>query len=473
MQKQVNRRKFLKHTSCAAIGYSTLFSTLINLKATGAAAMTNSAVADCGNDYKALVCILLQGGNDSFNMLVPTGQSQYLNYQNSRSNLALNSNQLLSLNGSFGGETYGLHHAMPNLRNYFNQGKAAFVSNVGTLVEPITHRDQVWNETANLPLGLLSHSDQVMHWQTAFPHARTATGWGGRITDLMNDMCKNPKISSNISLSGSNVFQTGNHTIEFAIDSEYGSQGIGGYNESEWSYHVGRTNAINSMLDQNYADVFKKSYVDTIRNAQDAHEEFSAAIGNAFDFSTSFIAPNEDYGLTQRMEMVAKTISVKDQIGAQRQTFFVEFGGWDHHDEVLNSQNDMLGMLDFALNAFQSAMAELGMEDQVTTFTISDFARTLTSNGEGTDHGWGGNVFALGGAVNGANIYGEFPNLALNNPLDIGGGVLIPTTSADLYFAELAKWFGVSNAELDIIFPNLSEFHAGSYDNLPLGLMNI
>jgi uncharacterized protein (DUF1501 family) len=468
-KKQLNRRKFLKQSSCAAVGYTTLFSTLLNLKGLNAAAMANSSTLISG-DYKAMVCILLGGGNDSFNMLIPRGNPEYAEYGSTRTNLAIPQNQILPIYPNTGdGREFGVHPAMPEVQTLFNSGKAAFLTNVGTLVEP-TNINQFYNNSVSLPLGLLSHSDQVKHWQTAFPQARVANGWGGKIGDLLGDMNANQNISMNISLNGSNTFQNGANTIEYAIHPVNGSIGITGY-QGEWQFNNMRTAAIDNMVDHNYQDMFMDSYKNTIRNARDAHLQFSSAIEGVTSFNTQF--SGDEWELSESMEMIAKVIASRNVLGFSRQTFFIHFGGWDHHDEVLNSQDEMLGVLSNALGEFNSVMEELNVSDCVTVFTISDFARTLTSNGNGTDHGWGGNCLVTGGALNGKNIYGTYPSLALGNNLDIGGGVLIPTTSADEYFAELAMWFGVSNSELSTILPNIGNFYNTGSGTPPVGFMQM
>lgn len=452
---------------CSALGGSTLFSTLINLKAANAAAMANSTVAAM-DDYKALVCISLQGGNDSFNMLVPKSGAAYDNYKTTRSNLALAANDLLGINPlNGGGQQFGLHPSMPRLQSLFNQGKLSFVSNVGSLVEPALDKQDVWNERIRLPLGLYSHADQLMHWQTATPHVRSAAGWGGKIADMINDMNANQNISMNISLSGTNTFQTGNQTIEYTLDPTEGSIGINGDN-NDWLFNQIRKKAIDNMLEYNYQDVFKKTYTKTIKNAREADVEFSQAIeGNEFsNFGT------DEYQFSERLHMVARTIEARNTLNMSRQTFFVEFGGWDHHDEVLNSQAGMLSMMDNGLSAFQKALEDQGIADQVTTFVISDFGRTLTSNGNGTDHGWGGNMFVMGGAVNGQRIFGEYPSLRLESDLDLGSGRLMPTLSADEYFAELALWFGVPPSDLKTIFPNIGNFYNVNSGTAPIGFLN-
>ncbi|MEO1518936.1 MAG: DUF1501 domain-containing protein [Bacteroidota bacterium] len=451
----MNRRKFLGTASCAAIGTTTFFSTLFNLgMANAAAGRTVKSQGANGNDYKALVCILLAGGNDSFNMLVPMENAAYADYSTTRSNLALARNSLLALNPSGANQpSLGLHPAMPEVHQLFDSGRLAFVSNVGTLVEPTTLA-QFTNGSANLPLGLFSHADQIQQWQTSVPQSRSAYGWGGRVADILQSMNNNQNISMNISLSGRNVFQSGNQSAEYTIrPSGTGSIGIDGYKGTSALDQI-KTSAIDNLMEQQYTDIFKRTYAGVVRNAQDTHELFSAAVGNV-NLSTSF-SPSF---LSQSMNMVARTIAARDRLDVCRQTFFITFGGWDHHDEVLNNQNAMLAVVSKALGEFNAAMEELGVADQVTTFTISDFARTLTSNGNGTDHAWGGNVLVMGGDVKGGQIYGQYPSLALGNSLDVGNGVLIPTLSTDEYFAELAQWFGATSTQLQDIFPNLLNFY--------------
>lgn len=463
----INRRKFIKQAGCAAMGSTTLLSTLLNLKSLGAASIFNSAVSG-GNDYKALVCILLSGGADAFNMLVPKDQNEYNIYAQTRSNMALDRNALRDiqvLNTS--GRSFGVHPAMLYMQDLFNSGDLAFVSNIGTLIRPV-NKQEIYSNSAPLPLGLFSHSDQVMHWQTAVPQDRVATGWGGKIADMLRDVNENQQLSINLSLAGTNLFQVGQRTVEYTLDREYGSIGI--LRNQDWVGDLQNT-AVNSMLDKTYADPFKQSYKETIRIARDGQQQIQSALESLSPFQTSFSTTD----LSQSMHMIAKMIASREVLDMKRQIFFVDFGGWDTHDELLMTQEDLLLQLDNAIHEFYSVIKdELGLADQVTLFNISEFSRTLTSNGNGTDHAWGSNVFVLGGAVNGQRMYGDYPLLSLgnSNPLEIGGGILIPTTSADSYFAELALWFGVPESDLSLIFPNLNEFYSPGSGN-PLGFLNI
>ena len=458
---KISRRKFLGQASCAAIGSTTLFSTLLDLKKINAAVAASSNLLD-GN-YKAMVCIMQSGGNDSFNMLIPTETTAYNHYATTRSNLAIPQADLLSLNGT----NHGLHPVMTGVQSLFNSNKLSFISNVGTLIHPIT-KQEYYDETVDIPLGLFSHADQAQQWQTSIPHDRTAIGWGGKVADLLQSMNGSSDISMNISLAGSNTFQKGTDTVEYVIDPYNGAIGIEGYNGGNSLQQI-ITNSVDHFVDQAYADMYKKTYVDIIKVARDSHEEFSAAIDGVSDFTTQF----SDNDVSQSMHMIAKTIAARDTLGVQRQIFFVDFGGWDHHDEVLDSQEEMLAVLSDAMKEFSDAMDEIGTQNCVSTFTMSEFSRTLTSNGNGTDHAWGGNVMAMGGPVNGGNIYGTYPSLELNNSIEVGGGVLIPQLSCDEYFAELAMWFGVNDADLADIFPNLNHFYSIGSDDPPIGFLNI
>ena len=342
----------------------------------------------------------------------------------------------------------------------------AFLSNVGTLVEPMTL--QQYNGTARCgrPLGLFSHSDQAMHWQTSIPDRRNASGWAGRMADILGDVNLNPNIAMNISLDGSNTFQSGDITAHYTI-TENGSRGLRGYGGQSLEDQV-RTWAVDSMLAMNYQHLFEQTFASRMRGAIDAHLEFSAAIDALPPLQTVF----SDTRLSQEFRMIAQTIQARQTLGMCRQTFFVGFGGWDHHDDVLVNQENMLPVVSAALSEFNSAMIELTVENDVTTFTASDFGRTLTSNGRGSDHAWGGNHIIMGGAVNGGDIFGSYPDLYEGSSLDTGRGRLIPTTSTDEYFAELAMWYGVPRTDLELVLPNVTRFWDPLSSGTPIGLLS-
>jgi len=465
-----SRRKFIGQASCAALGSTTLLSTLTNLKFINAAAAANSSTLVNG-DYKAMVCILLSGGSDSHNMLIPTESGQYAQYAATRgdsttaSGVSIPRDQILQLNNS----DYGVHPSMSGIQRLYNQNKLSFISNIGTLIQPLT-KDEVWNNEQLLPLGLFSHSDQVQQWQTSVPHDRSNIGWGGKIADLMGDMNDNDKISLNISLAGTNVFQTGTSSVEYSLDSQNGAIGISDYKTevNPEQFESARNKAIDNIIDAQYADVFKRTYIDAVKVSRDAQKEFSEALEAAPDLSAVF-SNNE---LADQLEMIARSIAIRESLGMKRQIFFVEYGGWDHHDELLNSQNVMLSILSSAMEEFQTALDSLGVGDCVTTFTCSEFGRTLTWNGNGTDHAWGGNVMVMGGPVVGGQIHGTYPSLELESEWEAGGGgIMIPTTSCDEYFAELAQWFGVQPSELTTLFPNAGNFFDTQSGEAPIGFM--
>lgn len=477
---KINRRTFLGQASCAAIGSTTLFSTLLNLESLNAAAAFNSSLLGGPEDYKALVCIMFSGGIDSFNMVVPRSNAAYAEYAKTRSNLALDQNELRPVTlqkADTEGREFGFHPSMPNMQALFNKGKIAFVSNVGTLVQPM-NKLEYYNGIVQPPLGLYSHSDQQQQWQTGVPNARAAIGWGGKIADLMRSANNNQTISMNISLGGSNIFQNGENSVEYSIDPYNGSTGIDAYHDDSNFLLKLRRKAIDALLQPVYQDIFKNTYAKTIKTSVEGNEMLSNVLDNAPVFSDPF---TNDHYFSRSLEMVAKTIAGRNQLDVKRQIFFVEIGGWDMHDELLDNQRNLLAIVDETLAKFYNALVELGVQDQVTTFSLSEFSRTLTSNGNGTDHAWGANVFVMGGAVQGQQIYGKYPSLALSNdnlnsdtnPLDVGGGVFLPTTSTDEYFAELALWYGVPKSDLALLFPNIGYFYNPMSGKTPIGFLNI
>jgi len=465
MKNRYNRRNFLRTAGLISMGVASPFTSLFKLNALKAASLDNS-----GRDgtYKALVCLYLSGGNDSFNMLIPKGDAEYNEYAITRSNLAIPKDNILPidvLNGN--GKTFGLHPSMPDSANLFNNQHMAFINNVGTLVQPTT-KQEFLNNSVPLPLGLFSHADQIQQWQTAVPNQRMAIGWGGRIADLLHDVNSSESIPMNISLSGTNVFQYGNSTVEFSVDPYGGSNRIYGYNDG-WGVNEGRKQGIDLLLSRQYNDIYRKTYIDVLKKAHEGSLLFQEAIDSAPELNTVF----ETDDVSQSFNMIAKVISARETLGAERQIFFIDYGGWDHHDELLNNQETMLDFVNSGLKSFAEALNELDVFDQVTTFSMSDFSRTLTSNGNGTDHAWGGNAMVMGGAVNGKRFYGEYPSLELNNQVEVGDGVMLPTTASDLYFAELALWFGITPSELETVFPNISNFYDVNSGIPPLGFLNM
>lgn len=486
----MKRRDFIRNISCGAMGTTTLMSSLTSLGALNGLTKIGADSAP-GEDYKALVCILFSGGMDTFNVLVPSGttvggDNGFNEYRTLRTDLALSSaGTLLSLNnpqcGSFRGfncaySSYGVHPAMTGVRDLFNSGKLAFISNIGTLVEPLMNESEFYNSQKKIPLGIYSHSDQIMQWQTSVPQSRDALGVGGRMADILNANNSNNGISMNISLAGKNVFQRGQFVTEYSISDNVDPNNVGLQSFPTWWGNSGllndmRTNAIDSLVSKTYANLLQKTYSSTAKNSMASFEIFKEALKRVPTIQTSF--PNT--GLSRDLLAITKVMSVRQQLGAKRQIFFVNIGGWDMHDGLMGGLNNMLPIVSQAMKAFYDSTVELGIAENVTTFTISDFARTLTSNGNGSDHAWGGNNMIMGGAVNGGRIFGAYPKMDVSNSnaLNVSfRGNFIPAVSTDEMYAELALWYGVSPSDLCYILPNLGNFYSYSVNNMPVGFMN-
>ncbi|HEX5221647.1 MAG TPA: DUF1501 domain-containing protein [Verrucomicrobiae bacterium] len=492
MSKPISRRGFLKQLNCAAVGSSAILNTLLNLK------LANSVAAQGGPlDNKALVCIFLSGGIDSFNWLVPWEQSAYNIYSITRGpfgsdgGLALDRNALRQLTAP--SANFGLHPACANLQamaNGTNTGspagafagkrRLAFVANVGTLVQPITKAQfNAWENGQNaalpVPKALFSHSDQIEQWQTAVPQGMSQlSGWAGRCADILNAYYNTGSTSMSISLGGNNVFQVGNNTQQFVVTPSgaltfEGNTGGAANNPLQF-----KNAALRSTLDQHYTNLLTESFSQLTKQSDQAQQLFqtqfdsaNAQLGGAIDA----LFPPGNY-LAATLKAVVKTIKIRSQLGLRRQTFFVNYGGWDHHGELLNTQAGMLATLDTAIGAYQQALEQLGLQDDVISFTSSDFGRTLRSNGRGTDHAWGGNALVFGGKVDGGKIFGTYPDLTLDGPDDVGrGGRCLPSTAADLYFAELLRWFGVSAGNMAYVLPNIANFWNPNSPSAPLGFV--
>lgn len=454
------RRKFLTHTCGLGVAAATTSTSLLSL------GFARQAAASA-QDYRALVCILLSGGNDSFNMIVPRDLEQHAEYAALRTDLALPRDMLLPLSGDFEGRDFGLHPGMPDVHALYEAGEIAVLNNVGTLLEPVDVAGI--RAGARIPLGLYSHSDQITQWQTSISDNRNqAGGWAGRIADLDSPSVENG-IFMNISLSGANAFQNGQFSAPYSISSfGNGVQGLYSYSRNpDDAVGYWRKTSIDNILAVKHSNVFRREYSNQFKTALRAEELVVHALSNAPDLQTPFV----DHYFSLAMRQIARLIAVRETLSANRQTFFVNVGGWDHHDEVLDNQARMLPWINDGLKSFRDALIELGVYNKVTTFTISDFARTLTSNGKGSDHGWGGNHMVMGGAVRGGEMYGEYPVLSADSPLDTGRGVYVPTTAVEEYFAELALWFGVSRSDLARVLPNVGTFYSPSSADAPMGFM--
>ncbi|MBN8726264.1 MAG: DUF1501 domain-containing protein [Xanthomonadales bacterium] len=469
-----SRRRFLRHTAASLAGAG-LFSAFGNLRVLAAAA---NGYAFPAGDFKALVCIFLNGGNDSFNTIVPYTVPAYADYRSSRTVLiadgglafdqaTLVANALAPLAAGGGlpgglpsdGASYGTHPALAELRDLFNGGQAAVIANVGTLHQPTTRADYQAGTVA-VPPQLFSHSDQSTYWQTSRPDDANANGWGGRIADRMQ-AANTGAIPMCISLSNNNLFQRGDLVDAYSV-SPGGVEKmsyLGGGPES-WvigdnAAGVAAWNALLAAGAQQH--VFERAYADRARQAVASYEVVDAALDGAPELATEF----PDTPLGRQLRMAARLIQVRGAIGMARQVFYASVGNYDTHNYQVEDQHGNLAQLSQAIAAFHAATVELGVDGAVTTFTASDFGRSLAVNGDGTDHGWGGHHFVVGGAVRGQRFYGAMPSLrANNNPDDTGFGQVIPTTALDQYAATLAAWFGVDTGDIAEIFPALARFDA-------------
>ena len=438
------RRTFIRQAACAALTTSGILNTILDLRRLSAAPI------DTG-DYKALICLFLYGGNDANNLIVPHDTSGYASYAAARGILAIPQAGLLPLtllNGD--GRDFAFHPNLAELQSLFNQGKLGLVSNVGTLVAPVT-RAQYLAGGAAVPPQLFSHTDQSVQWQTSVPDQISRTGWGGRMADVMQSLNAGSKISLSISIAGTNTFEVGNTVLPYSV-SPTGSLGLAGFDNS--ANASVRLQAFKDLLALPHNNLFEQAYADTVTRSIAANDQLTSALAGIPALQTVFPATN----LATQMNMIAKLIAARTNLGMRRQIFFCSVGGYDTHGDQLAGQANLFVELSQALNAFYSATVELGVAQQVTTFTASDFGRTYPTNGSGSDHGWGSHQFVLGGAVQGGRLFGTFPTLAVNGPDDTGQGRWIPTTSVDEFSATLATWFGVSASNLPLVLPNIGRF---------------
>ena len=462
----MSRRQMLKGMpkACAALTSTGVLSQMLNMR------LTNSVMADVSNvqGYKAMVCLFLFGGMDSFHMLVPNDDDGYAGYTAARGNLALAREDLLPVT-SADGRAYGLHPGCADMQTLFNDGDLGFVANVGSLVQPTDMA--TYNARAGLPVGLFSHNDQQQHWQTAVPQSRSQiTGWKGRMADVLTDASNsNDAVAMNISISGLNILQSGDNVVPYVVGTS-GAKKLAWYDQNNgWTPIKIYTRSIDNMVDRTYSDLMMRTHANVSRTAIDAALEFEAATGGV-ELQTVF--PSSYLG--DQLKMIAKTIAASGTLGQQRQSFFAAAGGWDHHDNMLSNTTGMFPMVSQALKAFNDAMVEIGKQDEVLLFSATDFGRTLSSNGDGSDHAWGGNSIVMGGGVQGGKVHGTFPeSLAPGNDLDTGRGRLIPTTSVDEFSAEMAMWFGVPNdGYLETVLPNIRNFYSSGASAPPIGMFS-
>lgn len=447
------RREFVRRSCCtaAALGVASSFSRfgLIN------------ALAQSPTDFRVLVCIFLFGGNDANNLLVPLDPAGYANYQNirkqlSNGGLALDQGTLLPITSKtqqVGTTAFGLHPGVPELQTLFGKSQLAFLANVGTLVKPTT-RAEYLAKTQAVPSNLFSHADQQRQWQTSVPDAFGTTGWAGRMADKVQPIFNvNALFPPVTSVAGTAIFCTGQQTEPYAMIPG-STPGLQGFDSSAPS--TARLQALQQLLTFDTGVSMIQSASSITSNALADSKVLSAALASAGSLTTAFPATSIGNQLLQ----VAKILKVRSALGLNRQVFFCSIGGFDTHSDQIATQQTLFSQLSPAMNAFYNSTVELGLAQQVTSFTMSDFGRTFQpASGGGTDHGWGNVQMIMGGAVKGGDIYGTLPTFAPGGPDDSGNnGRWIPTTSIDQYGATLATWFGVQASDLPLVFPNLPNF---------------
>jgi uncharacterized protein (DUF1501 family) len=460
----LSRRAFLRRSKQVAIAGTA------SSWAMGLAGIGEAAAFSAGNDYKALVCIFLYGGNDHNSTLIPFDSTNYDLYSAIRGGgagqtaggitLARSSLAATALTPA-GGQTltnnlqYALAPQMTRLKARFDEGKMAPVLNVGPLVAPLTLAQyQSSNLIANpRPAKLFSHNDQQSTWQSSKPEGAT-DGWGGRMGDLALSSNTNSLFTC-ISATGNAVFLSGQQALSYQVSSG-GALAVNGIKNSLFGSSAGST-ALRTLMTQSSNHVLEAEYNRVAKRSIDAEGVVTAAL-QPITLATSFTPATGRNTLAEQLRIVARLIAARQAMGAKRQVFMVSMGGFDLHDNLIANQAGLVGQLDFAMDAFYRATIELGVADKVTTFTASDFGRTLQSNGDGSDHGWGSHHFILGGAVNGGRYYGVAPQISVRSTDQVGQGRLLPTIAVDQYASTLASWFGVSTSELPSIAPNIGRF---------------
>jgi uncharacterized protein (DUF1501 family) len=455
MTHDASRRAFLKRSSMLAMAGSAA-PWALNL-----AAMSQAAAATA-TDYKALVCVFLYGGNDYGNTLIPVDATRYAAYQGMRPTLAYTQAQLAGtvLSPSValaGGLQYALAPELAPIKPIFDSGRLGVMFNVGTLVQPTT-KAQYTAGSVPLPPRLFSHNDQQSVWQASSPEGATS-GWGGRMGDLFESGNGNAVFTC-VNVSGNAVYLSGKTATQYQV-SVNGPVALNGVAKPLFGSTACST-ALQNLVTASSTNLFENEYARIGARSLSAGGALSAALAAGPTINTPFPTPGTN-PLADQLKLVARMISTADAVGAKRQVFFVSMGGFDNHDGLATIHPGLLASVAQALAAFYAATQELKVDSQVTTFTASDFGRTLTAN-DGSDHGWGSMHFMLGGAVNGGRYYGTPPVVANNGPDDVGQGRLLPTTSVDQYAATMGKWLGISDTDLLTVLPNLANWDPSQRD---------
>lgn len=452
-----NRRQFLKN--CAAVSLLGSGASAMN----GKLGMIGSALAASSDytaisDYKSLVCVFLYGGSDSFNMFVPTEDAAYNRYASSRSALAVPKNELLVGDTDTG---IGFNPLLSDLHDMYTAGNMAVLANVGNLIAPITKAEfQLEVPHPNKPNDLFAHNHQQEQWLkglSSSPASLVGSGWGGRMADLLQQ-ANTATLPPSFSVAGSNFWLPGDDIQPIGLNPVTGLSLLSYFDDSA-------AGALDDMLAQQYAHPLKQQAASSFKLAKSA----STQINTALEASVITSPYNAESRLAAQLRMVARMIKKRESLGMRRQIFFVGAGGWDTHDNQGPRLNALLADLNQSLTDFQNTLVDMQIDDSVTTFTASDFGRTLTINGDGSDHGWGGHYMVIGGAVKGGQLYGTQPSYESGADDDSGDkGRVIPSLSINQYGAVLAKWMGVASDDISTVFPDLSNFESDWETLLPI-----
>ncbi|SNT15878.1 Uncharacterized conserved protein, DUF1501 family [Noviherbaspirillum humi] len=462
---QASRRHFLRTAAAlSTLGAAAPFA--LNL-----ATLSSAAAATAPSDYKALVCLFMYGGNDQANTVLATDPDSWLQYQAYRATGTPDAIALPPAGGAGGvlpiapanaqGRSFALHPAMQPLADLFGAGRAAIVANVGPLICPLTLA-QYQARTLPRPPKLFSHNDQQSLWQS-YGAEGAKFGWGGRMGDLLASSNGQATFTT-VSAAGNTVFLSGKSVKQFQMTSA-GALSIAGLNGL---YGItAANNPLRSIITSGGSHLLEQEHASIVSRSIDAQSVLAAQLppASALLAIPPWINPNTGQAaanpLAVQMQTVARVIAARNGLGMKRQVFFVNLASFDTHDNQRVNQAALLSKVAHALGYFDAALANLqgtDMRAQVTTFTASDFGRTFTSNGDGTDHGWGSHHFVIGGAVKGGDIYGEFPPLGLGHQCDVGSGSLLPQIAVDQYAATLGKWFGLAPGDIADVFPNIGNF---------------
>ncbi len=442
------------------------------------AAMAQSTT---GSDYRALVCVYLQGGNDGHGTVIATDPDSFAAFTTARSGapgLAYPMSELLpiTLKTPQSGRTFALNPSLGGVQSLFNAGRAAIVANTGTLVIPAT-KTQIDSNTVPLPDSLFSHFDQTAAWQAIASNLGSGerVGWGGAVADAIEAMNMNSNsMFTCISTAGNALFLAGQSSFQLNV-TPAGPIPIYGLAQPPFGLPAA-ANPLNSILTSDETNLFAKEYEVVINRSMQAQATLATAMAPAgvggvvnppqyLDPMTNMLADNP---LAASMQTVARIIAGRAQLGVTRQIFYVQLGSFDTHDNQAVQHARLLTQLGAAFQYFDGLMVNMGLGSNVTAFTISDFGRTLTCNSDGTDHGWGSHHFVVGGAVQGQDMYGQYPVVGVDQANDVGAGRLIPTTAVEQYAGTLASWFGLSDSQIRTVFPNFGNFGTDPY----LGFMS-